>query len=295
MRPIYLCKFVVLLCLFGCNQSVPELKNPPPLASVSPPIPSTDQVALDSLRKMNTELRKQNAELINQNAELSSRIQKIEESFAKDRKNQETEIAKLVVEKDEALRGALELLDIQSKQVESEYQRAASNFAKLGAIEKDQAIRAFNRMKTEGPGSVNKQERDLVASVGTRETTNLVREWDLIVAKKYGFDEKTGEFATTSPPSASTAPTQNAPVVMDELTSQLGLNRKKLKDLQTKGTAMNRQISKMQGTESPLGIKKLEELESKFSEMKEEAEALSEQIKSIESRIEKRVSGVPGH
>lgn len=67
---------------------------------------------------------------------------------------------------------------------------AMTNFAKLGQIEKQQAMDALQQARTKGSASLSDPQKDLLNSIGTEESKRFAREGDEAEAKKFGFSDK---------------------------------------------------------------------------------------------------------
>ena len=84
-------------------------------------------------------------------------------------------------------------LDTTKQRLQSSRDEQASsiiNFAKLGQIEKQQAIDALNQARKKGGASLDDTQKDLLRSVGTKESIRLANEGDAAESKKFGYNEK---------------------------------------------------------------------------------------------------------
>ena len=86
-------------------------------------------------------------------------------------------------------------VDSQTAQIQAlsqQYQNAASNFSKLGDIEKDFAKQAIEQARKQGASSLSDQQRDLLRQVGTEEANRFAQQADQDEAKRFGFDQTFG-------------------------------------------------------------------------------------------------------
>lgn len=86
-------------------------------------------------------------------------------------------------------------IDAQTAQIASlddQLRSSANNFAKMGDVEKDFAIKAIEKARTQGGSSLDDREKDLLRQVGTSESVRFANEGDMSEAKKFGFDKAFG-------------------------------------------------------------------------------------------------------
>ena len=264
---------LVLLFIAGCSKSNTEAVNSP-LAAAPVPQPNNGQ-EITELKRRNELLTSRVRQLEEQNASIESARVLLD----KERQARVLEVAKLTAATEDAMR-TLALLESRSNQVDSQHQQAASNFARLGDIEKQVAIQTLQKMKTTGPGSVDRRERNIIAQVGTPETIRLVKEWDILEIKKYGFDENTGTFAEQRP--TAIEETATPPVPLPDLTKLIAAKRKSMKDIQAKGLAVKRQLANMEGNESQAGKNRIAELEKQFDDLKSDYDKLAADVDAFE-------------
>ena len=91
------------------------------------------------------------------------------------------------------LKSQLDLTTQKLQRSQDEQSSAIGNFAKLGQIEKQQAIDALNQGRKKGGASLDDSQKDLLRSVGTREATRLANEGDIAEARQFGFNDQTFE------------------------------------------------------------------------------------------------------
>jgi chromosome segregation ATPase len=266
---------LVSLFITGCSKSVPESVNPPLAIAQEPQ--ANNGTEITELKRRNEELASRVRELEEQNASIDSARVLLE----RERQARIVEIAKLTEASENAMK-TLASLESRSAQVDSQYQQAANNFARLGELEKHLAIQALQKMKTTGPGSVNRHERDIVAQVGTPETIRLVNEWDMIEAKKFGFDENGGTFAGKKPLAIEDNTPAKPDVPTPDIPKLIASKRKSMKDIRTKGLAIKRQLSAMEGNETPAALKKFADLEKQFDDLKTEYDKLAAEADALE-------------
>ncbi|MCF7960773.1 MAG: hypothetical protein K9M08_08515 [Pirellula sp.] len=92
----------------------------------------------------------------------------------------------------DGIRKEMELQDQKMGKLTDGYQSAASNFSKLGAIEKRQAIQALEFARANGGQGLRDQQKDLLRSVGTDEANRFANQGDMAEARRSGFDRSFG-------------------------------------------------------------------------------------------------------
>jgi hypothetical protein len=92
----------------------------------------------------------------------------------------------------DSIRKEMDLQDQRMGKLKDGYQSAASNFSKLGGIEKQQAIKALEFARANGGEGLRDQQRDLLRSVGTDEANRFAAQGDVAEARKSGFDSSFG-------------------------------------------------------------------------------------------------------
>ena len=92
----------------------------------------------------------------------------------------------------DSIRKEMDLQDQRMGKLKDGYQSAASNFSKLGGIEKQQAIKALEFARANGGEGLRDSQRDLLRSVGTDEANRFAAQGDVAEARKSGFDRSFG-------------------------------------------------------------------------------------------------------
>ena len=269
----WFCVFAAFLCFTGCTPS--PIENVPAKQETVATIPlAQHETEVKALRSQLELLERKLQSVDLQAKQISSEKQALEQERIK----LIAETNRMTEARDSAVKMLAEI-DARMANSKDEYNRAAVRFARLGDIEKDVAVRAFAKMKREGPGSVDKSERNLVEEIGTPEALLLVNQWDIAEAKRFGFDPTTGAVAPIS--QTSIQPKSKPKSSADELSKQLAAKRKTMKEVQKKGLEIKRQLSKMEGNETPVGLKKIAELEKQFDELQSEYNTLESDSEAI--------------
>ena len=92
----------------------------------------------------------------------------------------------------DVLRNQIDSQTASIQALREQYRSAASNFSKLGDIEKDFAKQAIEQARTQGASSLTDQQRDLLRQVGTSESNRFAEQADQAEAKRFGFDQTFG-------------------------------------------------------------------------------------------------------
>jgi len=92
----------------------------------------------------------------------------------------------------DSVRSQIALQETSMDRLTSGYKNAAQNFAKLGAIEKERAIKALEFARANGAGALKDEQKDALRSVGTEEAMRFANEGDAAEAKKFGFNRTFG-------------------------------------------------------------------------------------------------------
>ena len=92
----------------------------------------------------------------------------------------------------DSLRSQIALQETSMDRLTNGYKNAAQNFAKLGAIEKERAIKALEFARANGAGALKDEQKDALRSVGTEEAMRFANEGDAAEAKKFGFNRTFG-------------------------------------------------------------------------------------------------------
>lgn len=258
---------------------------------------------LTGCSKSSTEAQPNNGkeitELKRRNEVLASRVRQLEEQNAsiesarvlleKERQARVVEIAKLTAATEESqqkvqelLRGQLETNKQKLQDLENERSNAISSFARLGQIEKAQALDALSKARKFGADKLDRQEIELLGSVSTKETRQMVMEWEVAEAKKYGFDENGGTIAGPKPRAIEDTTATKPVVRTSENPKLIAAKRKAMKDIQAKGLAIKRQLANMEGNETPAVLKKIPDLEKQFDVLKSDYDKLAAEVDELE-------------
>ena len=92
----------------------------------------------------------------------------------------------------DVLRNQIDSQTASIQALRDQYRSAASNFSKLGDIEKDFAKQAIEQARTQGASSLTDQQRDLLRQVGTSESNRFAEQADQAEATRFGFDQTFG-------------------------------------------------------------------------------------------------------
>ena len=108
----------------------------------------------------------------------------------------ESEMAKTRVDSQAKVQDSLKKqLDLQTSSMDklvSGYRSAATNFSKLGEIEKHQVQLDLAKARKVGGANLSDEERDRLSQVGGDEVNRYVNDGNLAEAKRYGFDQSFG-------------------------------------------------------------------------------------------------------
>jgi hypothetical protein len=119
----------------------------------------------------------------------------VTESLGRQRQIQnESATERLAAEKgiQDVLRNQIDSQTASIQALRDQYRSAASNFSKLGDIEKDFAKQAIEQARAKGASSLTDQQRDLLRQVGTSEANRFAEQADQAEAKRFGFDQTFG-------------------------------------------------------------------------------------------------------
>lgn len=277
---------VSALLLSGCSNDTPKQAAMPVVDQRQSLAALQEKIDVQTAKAVEAERRVAFVE--DQKTKLESIIQVQQTEFTKLKTEFNDYVAKYQLE----LKSKLAEIDQRKSELEIERQRAASRFAQLGNIEKQIAIEGLQLLRAGKYDDVYVQQRNLVAIVGTKEANKLVADWDAYQSKQFGLEDALkGALTTKKTQSGSEviASAANAAKLkqdsIDTLTKQLADKRKSLKDIHTKGTAIKRQMTRMEGTNSPIGQSKLKELETEFDKLQDEYRDTNSDISKIESDL----------